>query len=387
MNQVMVPQQIGMSYNPTGVSYSPVTTYQVPTQLNTSLQPYGGSVMAPVASVALPALNAVKTAGTLVKAGEAVGVIPQTISGVSSTVGAASYAPSLSGAASAATGVEAAAGSGALTTGLRAAGAYAGAASLGFWGGAKLAEMLGGSPTGGSIGGAAGATVGMTFGPMGAVVGGVGGALFGSMFGNKTPSDMTQAGGVNLNTQTIADRYATQESSTGKKFNSQVAALRDATQQGTQTFTKWLTDNGATVKESPDGKQKDIVLIVGARDGFRLAYQQSDIDRNIRYPEQQLPSYKKFGKDYKAYSNGITDAVLENYNIPPELQAKIEDMKKAGDFNDISMFGKSKATTTTGDLIASTQVDTMIEARKEDTKKTWDNFLQSYNKKLERNKV
>ncbi len=262
----------------------------------------------------------------------------------------------------------------------------------GYWGGTKLAEALGQNPTGGGIGGGLGSTAGFILSggnPLGAVVGGALGSLVGGMFGNNEPSDFTQAGGININTQQVVDRYAKEESSTGKKFNSNVAALRDNVQQGANTFTKWLIDNGATPKEDPSGKQKDMLFIIGGRDGFRTAMMDNGWDKSVRVEEKNLSGYKNYGKDYKAYSNGIADQLLSNFNVDDNVRAKFEEMKKNGELDDIAAFGSSKeqySQTYSQDLIKSTQRDTLIAAPKTPNTK-WRDFITTYNSKYEANRA
>lgn len=261
------------------------------------------------------------------------------------------------------------------------------AAVAGYWGGTKLAESLNLNPTGGGLGGAGGAALGAYYGSIvpgigtitGAVVGGLLGSLGGGLFGNNKPSDFTQAGGINITSGGIVDRYAKEESSTGKKYNDQIAKLRDNIQTGASAYTKWLVDNGATLKDPNDNK--DMLFIVGGRDGFRTAELPNGWDKSQRIPEQKLPGYTKYGKDFKAYSNGISSSIQEKYNIPEELQKRIDEKKSNGELDDITTFGQKNYTTTYAkDLIASTQVDTIIE-RNQGSPTKWRDFLKSYNEK------
>lgn len=359
--------------------YYPVNT-SVPTP---GLTPVGSSQVL----AATPLLSKVGTAGIAISGATA-------LTGGSTQLVAvpATYTPGLAGASEAATGVTQVGGAPATSSvgsGLQTAGAYATAALAGYWGGSKIAEMLDGNPTGGAIGGSAGATIGMyAGGPVGAIIGGLAGSTLGQFFGNNKPSDFTQAGGINLNTQSVVDRYAKEESSTGKKYNSNVAKLRDNVQQGASAFTKWLIDNGATPKEDPNGKQKDMLFIVGGRDGFRTAVLDNGWDKTKRIPVEQLPEYKSYGKDYKAYSTGIANDILSKYNVPDELKSKFESMKQEGAFNDIAAFGQSKESvaTTASFQVKDTRRDMVIKGNTGNTK-SWSQFLNSYNEKYTNNKV
>jgi hypothetical protein len=386
MTNGFAPSTFGTSYNPYGNptdfmgGFTPTVMTPYQTNVSSPIQgPYGQGVMTQATTLAGQALQGQRAIQGLNAAGTSLGLIPTT---------AEASAGTLSGASTALTGLEG--GSASAASAAPAAGAgiagYGAAAIGGYWGGAKVAEMLGGNQTGGSIGGAVGATAGMFFGPVGAIAGGVLGGAVGSMFGPKEPSDYTQAGGINLSTQSVVDRYAKQESSTGNKFNQQIATLRDQVQTGATSFTKWLTDNGATVKQDPNGKQKDMLFIIGGRDGFRTATLDNGWDKTKRIPVQQLPEYKNYGKDYKKYSNGIADDILSNYNITPELQAKYDEYKKSGQLDDIAAFGKTSQTYSGTDIIKATQRDTIIAGKTESTS-TWDNFYTKYTNKYNSNKA
>jgi hypothetical protein len=385
---------LGSTYNPvqTGSGgpalFNPYYYQQANTQVPTpGLVPAGVEQVATLAPVLSKAGTISKvvtglTAMTSAPTYAAAGALPwQTAGGVMNPTVAASGAIPTGAAAPSA-----------VASGLSTAGAFAGAAAIGYFGGSKIGEMLGGSPTGGAVGGTAGAIIGQALIPIpfvGAGIGAVVGSTIGQFFGNKDPSDYTQAGGININTQQVVDRYAKEESSTGKKFNSNVAALRDNVQQGANTFTKWLIDNGATPKTDPSGKQKDMLFIIGGRDGFRTAMMDNGWDRSVRVEEKNLNGYKNYGKDYKAYSNGIADQLLSNFNVDDTLKAKFEEMKKNGEIDDIAAFGATKqqySQTYSQDLIKSTQRDTLIAAPKTPNTK-WKDFITTYNSKYEANRA
>lgn len=369
----MVNQSIyGSTYNPQNMAspFVPMTYTPVGTQ------PITPQVVAPnqaVQTVMLPVSNAITKGITLSGA---------TLTQPTFAATGAAVEPSLTGASAALTGTA----EGGLATVPTTAGLSV-AAMAGYWGGTKLAESLNLNPTGGGLGGAGGAAAGAYYGSIvpgvgtvvGALVGGLLGSLGGGLFGNNKPSDFTQAGGINVSNGIIQDRYAKEESSTGKKFNGQVAKLRDNIQSGASAYTKWLVDNGATLKDP--NKNTDMLFIVGGRDGFRTAELPNGWDKSQRTNEQNLPGYTKYGKDFKAYSNGITSSIASKYNIPEELQKKIDDKKSNGELNDITTFGQKNYTDTYAkDLIASTKVDMTIQKKQESNTK-WKDFLKSYNEK------
>jgi hypothetical protein len=363
------------------MTYLPVGTQPITPALQSNAQL--NSVMVPVSSAVTKAVGTNAIKGVLANSAPSGLIAPSgtTVWGSSLGGSTATDLTALNGVGASGETAGAAA-----STGPGAA-AYGVAGIAGYWGGAKIASMLGENPTGGSIGGASGAMYGAYVGSTvpgvgtvaGALVGGILGSIGGSFLGPNKPSDFTQAGGINLSTGSIESRYAKQESSTGKKFNSQVASLRDNIQQGATAFTKFLQDNGATLK-NPDEAQ-DMLFIVGGRDGFRTAVMPSGWDRSQRVEEQKLPEYKKYGKDFKGYSNGITSDISSRYNIPPELQKKLDEKKTNGELDDITTFGqKNYGDTYAQDLIKSTRVDVMIEKKKESNTK-WADFLKSYNEK------
>ncbi len=208
-----------------------------------------------------------------------------------------------------------------------------GGAGIGAGVGGLTTMLTGGNQVGASLGGGIGGGIaaGAGFGPVGMAVGGVMGGLVGGLFGNKKPSDKTQAGGVNLFTGQANRNYADKESQTGKKFSSQMAQLRDQTEAGVSRFSQFLLQNGA--KPMDDGKgERELVLVLGNRDGFRyFARPTSRVDDS---PMQN------FGKDYKGYSNALVNEVMSRYQVPDQLRNQVQEMIKAGKFDDIRAFGQ-----------------------------------------------
>lgn len=217
-----------------------------------------------------------------------------------------------------------------------------GPAGIGAVGGGLIAKWTGGNELGGSIGGAAGgaaggylagtatgtaigAALGLSAQALNFVIPGLGiviGGLAGSLWSNKKPSDKTMAGGVNLNGGTVNKFYADTQSSTGGKFDDNNAKFRDQMQDSSAAFSKFLLDNGATLK----GKDNTLVLVNGSRDGLRYWIRDyvdgKPVDREI----------KNFGQDFASYSKSLAKDITNEYNIPPALQAELDKM----DFSDIS---------------------------------------------------
>lgn len=211
---------------------------------------------------------------------------------------------------------------------------------------------------------------------VGAAVGSFLGSAIGGIFSGNKPSDKTMAGGVNIGTGKVNPYYAQQESSTGDKYSKGAANLRDQVTSGASAYTQFLLNNGATPIVPVEGKQREIVFVTGERDGLRFfTYNRGSNDRNdpgSRIPVNQHENFKNFGNDYQAYSRGIVDQINQMYNIPPELQAKLDQM----DVNDIANFGKSTAGS--GSSATFSRPTMYLPERKESGKETFDQFLTRY---------
>jgi hypothetical protein len=204
-------------------------------------------------------------------------------------------------------------------------GSTLGAASLGAGFGGLLAGMTGGNTTGGTIGGGIGAAVGNMIAPgIGGIVGGLLGGIGGGMFGGGKPSDKTMAGGVSLGSGDIDTHYATTQSSTGKKFSQENATFRDQLQSNVSQFSKFLLQNGAT----PKNPNSTLVMVNGSRDGLRYFVRTTDEQGN----RHDTPLVNT-GQDAGNYYSQLSNALLEQYDIPPALKAQLNQMNLSTTLN------------------------------------------------------
>lgn len=206
-----------------------------------------------------------------------------------------------------------------------------GGAAAGVGIGGLAASLTGGNQTGGMIGGGLGgagaALLGFT-GPVGLAVGGILGGLGGGMFGNKKPPDKTQSGGVNITTGKANPYYAQKQSATGDKFSGQNAGAVSKIEGGIGNFVSWMSSQGAT-PTSPDAKDRDIIVQVGSRDGLK-AWMLGD------------PQPYRYGNDQVAFSKGVVDLLLKEYQMPDTLRNQILEMADAGQLDNIAAFGHAQ---------------------------------------------